>query len=161
MFTVAEANELIPQLKKMLLQANQELLEKDDILADAFDRHQLCEQEMAVPIEVAVTNSVTGEQNNSSKKLLECRQNFQNSIQSLSQAKQNYIETLDFWLEEISHTGVILRDIKSGLLDFPAQAGDFEYHLCWQANEDEIRFWHMTNEGYSGRRPLAVLKEYS
>jgi hypothetical protein len=50
--------------------------------------------------------------------------------------------------------GIILRDLDSGLIDFPSvRAGD-EIYLCWIDGESDIGFWHALDTGYSGRRPL-------
>ncbi len=161
-FTLAQANALIPELKTMLAEANQEITKNAEILANAYAVHESCEQAMSKVKPIKVTGSSSSEDKDDNlAELRNCRLNFQSSIESLSQAKQNYIQTLNFWLDEISQTGVILRDIKSGLLDFPASQDDFEYFLCWQANEDDIQYWHMMGDGFTGRRPLAVLSEYS
>lgn len=57
-------------------------------------------------------------------------------------------------------TGVNLRDIRSGLLDFPDRNGNFEYFLCWKLGEKDVQYWHPIDEGFIGRKPLAVLAEY-
>ncbi len=162
-FTLAQANELLPKLKRMLLAANKELDQKANILADAYAQHERCEQEMDKVKAVKTPGQIDQSSENipNFDRLRKCRLNFQTSIEGLYQAKQSYLETLNYWLEEISQTGVILRDIKSGLLDFPAQSGEFEYHLCWQAHEEDVQYWHMVNDGFMGRRPLTVLSEYS
>jgi hypothetical protein len=161
-FTLAQANALLPELKTMLATANQEITKNAEILANAYAVHENCEQAMSKIKAIKVTSGDSSKNKDDNlAELRDCRLNFQSSIEALSQAKQNYIQTLNFWLEEISQTGVILRDIKSGLLDFPARMDDFEYYLCWQANEDDIQYWHMMHDGFIGRRPLAVLSEYS
>lgn len=156
-FTLAEANELLPKLKTMLFNANRELTEKAESLAEAHVINEKCEKEMSKVKTVKATgNQIDSDLSN----LRECRSQFQESITALAQAKEEYIDTLNFWLEEISQTGVILRDIKSGLLDFTADGGEFHYYLCWQANEEDIQYWHLINDGFAGRKPLAVLSEY-
>src|SRR5271156_6842513 len=114
-FTLAEANALLPQLKTMLSSANQDLTEKAETLANAYAINENCEQEMS---KVKVVKASKSDNENSLSALRECRLQFQASIESLEQAKKSYIQALNFWLEEISQTGVILRDIKAGLLDF-------------------------------------------
>lgn len=54
-------------------------------------------------------------------------------------------------LEEM---GVVLRDIATGLVDFPARADRTEFYLCWRFGEDGIQYWHGIDEGFSGRKPL-------
>jgi hypothetical protein len=58
------------------------------------------------------------------------------------------------WLDERS---IVLRDIGTGLLDFPALASGRQVWLCWRLGEDGIGFWHGPEEGFAGRRPLAQL----
>jgi len=160
-FSFAQASALLPKLKTMLKAANQELMAKAEILANAYVYYEKCEQEMnkVKPGQSSRTNANDGV-SDSFADLRQCRLNFQAAIESLSQAKQDYVQAINLWFDEISDTGVILRDIKTGLLDFPARNGSFEYYLCWQLDENEIGYWHMINDGFTGRRPLAVLNEY-
>ena len=58
------------------------------------------------------------------------------------------------WLDD---RGIVLRDISTGLLDFPALAGGRQVWLCWRSGEDEIGWWHGVDEGFAGRRPLDSL----
>lgn len=58
------------------------------------------------------------------------------------------------WLDE---RGIVLRDIATGLLDFPALAGGRQVWLCWRLGEDRVEFWHGTEEGFGGRKPLEAL----
>lgn len=57
-------------------------------------------------------------------------------------------------LGALEESGIVLRDIDRGLLDFPALDGDREIYLCWELGEDEIGYWHDLSSGYGGRRPL-------
>ena len=50
---------------------------------------------------------------------------------------------------------VVLRDLETGLIDFPALRDGREVYLCWQEGEDEIAFWHEVDAGFAGRRPLS------
>jgi hypothetical protein len=52
------------------------------------------------------------------------------------------------------HRGIVLRDLDSGLIDFPAIRDDEEIYLCWIDGENEIGFWHGLDAGYAGREPL-------
>ena len=60
------------------------------------------------------------------------------------------------WLDE---RGIVLRDIPSGLLDFPALVGGQEAWLCWRLGEDRVGYWHRADEGFAGRRPLAAFPD--
>jgi hypothetical protein len=57
-------------------------------------------------------------------------------------------------LETLEESGIVLRDIDRGLVDFPALMDDREVLLCWELGEDEVSFWHDLSSGYRGRQPL-------
>ena len=57
-------------------------------------------------------------------------------------------------ISELEDLGVIVKDLDHGLVDFPADRYGEKVLLCWRYGEPEVSFWHMPNEGYSGRRPL-------
>ncbi len=59
-------------------------------------------------------------------------------------------------LEEI---GVVVKDLDTGLLDFPAcrpgPDGELaEVELCWQVGEATVSQWHVPGEGFAGRKPI-------
>ncbi len=62
------------------------------------------------------------------------------------------------WLDD---RGIVLRDIPTGLLDFPAVVSGRQAWLCWRLGEESVGFWHDTDEGFAGRRPLASLPDES
>ena len=57
-------------------------------------------------------------------------------------------------LETIEQSGLVLRDIDRGLVDFPAVVDGREIYLCWELGEDEVGYWHDLDAGYGGREPL-------
>jgi len=57
-------------------------------------------------------------------------------------------------LDEIAGLGVILRDLDTGLCDFPAQRYGEPVYLCWRLDEDEVAWWHPRDTGAAGRQPL-------
>lgn len=57
-------------------------------------------------------------------------------------------------IAEFARRGIVLRDLDSGLIDFPAIREGDEVYLCWIDGEDEIGYWHGLNAGYSGRNPI-------
>jgi hypothetical protein len=59
----------------------------------------------------------------------------------------------------LDQRSIVLRDIATGLLDFPALVGGREVWLCWRSGEPGIGFWHGQDEGFAGRRPLAQLPD--
>ena len=59
-------------------------------------------------------------------------------------------------IEDLENTGVVIKGIDEGLLDFPAKRFDDEIWLCWKKGETEIKFWHEKDIGFSGRKPISV-----
>jgi hypothetical protein len=51
--------------------------------------------------------------------------------------------------------GIIVRDLGTGLIDFPSLRDGVEVYLCWRRGEPHrIQWWHPTHTGVAGRRPL-------
>ena len=62
-------------------------------------------------------------------------------------------------LEDLENTGVVVKQLDQGLLDFPAKRFDQEIWLCWKEGETEIKFWHEKDSGFMGRKPISVSNE--
>ena len=62
-------------------------------------------------------------------------------------------------IEDLESTGVFLKGLDEGLLDFPAKRFDDEIWLCWKEGETEIKFWHEKDIGFMGRKPISVSNE--
>ena len=63
-------------------------------------------------------------------------------------------ERLDALVHRILETGVQIKDINTGLLDFSARKDGREVYLCWQYGEGEIAYWHEVDAGYAGRQSI-------
>ena len=59
-------------------------------------------------------------------------------------------------IEILENTGVVVKSIDQGLLDFPSKRFDDEVWLCWKYGETEIKFWHEKDSGFMGRKPIEV-----
>jgi hypothetical protein len=58
-------------------------------------------------------------------------------------------------MERIQGMGIVVRDIRTGLIDFPSLREGRIINLCWRRGEPlEIRFWHEVEAGFGGRQPL-------
>jgi len=57
-------------------------------------------------------------------------------------------------LAEIDATGVQVKDLDIGLLDFPCKVEGEILLLCWKLGESGITHWHGTSEGFAGRKPI-------
>ena len=57
-------------------------------------------------------------------------------------------------IESIEVFGCVVKDLDVGVLDFPSVFRNQEVLLCWRLGEPGILFWHSTNEGFAGRKPI-------
>lgn len=57
-------------------------------------------------------------------------------------------------LAEIDSTGVQVKDLSIGLLDFPCEVEGQTILLCWKLGEPAIAHWHGLQEGFAGRKPI-------
>lgn len=70
-------------------------------------------------------------------------------------ARRAIARQLSLRVERLQRLGIVVRDLQSGLIDFPSVRGDRVVHLCWQRGEPlEIRWWHEVDAGFAGRQPL-------
>ena len=61
--------------------------------------------------------------------------------------------------ETLEKTGVVIKSIDQGLLDFPSKRFEEDVWLCWKYGEKEIKFWHDKDDGFMGRKPIEVSDE--
>lgn len=57
-------------------------------------------------------------------------------------------------LQEIDAIGVQVKDLDTGLLDFPCLLEGETVLLCWKRGEPRIEFWHRVEDGFRGRQPI-------
>ena len=62
-------------------------------------------------------------------------------------------------IEDLESTGVSLKGLDQGLLDFPSRRFNEDVWLCWKDGETEIKFWHELDNGFNGRKPITVSDE--
>ncbi len=57
-------------------------------------------------------------------------------------------------VSEIDEIGVQIKDLDTGLLDFPCRVDDDVVLLCWKSGETAIEHWHTMESGFKGRQPI-------
>jgi len=57
-------------------------------------------------------------------------------------------------VDEINAYGCVCKGVEQGLVDFPCMFGAEVVYLCWQIGEPNVGFWHRIEDGFAGRRPL-------
>ena len=58
------------------------------------------------------------------------------------------------WVDEINGYGCVCKGVEQGLVDFPCMFGAEVVYLCWQIGEPNVGYWHRIEDGFAGRRPL-------
>lgn len=66
------------------------------------------------------------------------------------------VEAMTRKITELEDLGLQVKDLDSGLVDFPAERYGEKVLLCWRYGESEVSYWHKPNEGFNGRKPLKV-----
>ncbi len=57
-------------------------------------------------------------------------------------------------LYRLDEMGVLLRDLRDGVVDFPTLRHGEIVYFCWREGEAQILYWHDAVQGFSGRRPI-------
>jgi hypothetical protein len=75
-------------------------------------------------------------------------------VSQLRQRKDAAARALKSTLERIQEIGCELKDVDTGLIDFPTWYRDKQVYLCWKLGESGIGYWHHVEDGFRGRRPI-------
>ena len=67
---------------------------------------------------------------------------------------RGFYEALSDEIEKIRALGGEVKDLETGLVDFPARRRDEEILLCWRLGEKTVGYWHSVEGGFAGRRPI-------
>lgn len=128
-FAIDEANELLRDARPVLQQ-----------LRD--DRDRVAEIQAELQRE---------RENNGSAEHAEQMATREQELRELVRDMQHGVAQIDVW-------GITLRDIGTGLIDFPALANGRPIWLCWRLGDgDRVDWWHEANEGFDSRQPLSEL----
>ena len=65
------------------------------------------------------------------------------------------LQALSSGLDTIRELGGEMKDVDTGLVDFPARRNGADVYLCWRLGEDAVGWWHDLKGGFSGRSPIA------
>ena len=126
-FTLNEANALLPRLSDLLFQM-QESKVKHDQLQEKVAEHSF---------------RVSSNGHVDEKDLNETRQELAKAAAGLNRL-----------IERAQEMGCEVKDIDQGLIDFRSQREGRVVYLCWKLGEPDIRWWHELETGFAGRLPL-------
>ena len=126
-FSVEEANGLIPKLTELITQIQ---VKQREILAKEVEIDTL---EILYPED-------QGEPSEPVAREIEVYNTWVNEFYSL--------------IDEVHEHGCFLKDVEMGLVDFYTIHGGRVVYLCWKLGESEVGFWHEVGRGYAYRQPL-------
>jgi hypothetical protein len=67
---------------------------------------------------------------------------------------EQHIKQVKETIAEIDAIGVQVKDLDTGLLDFPFRLDEEVVLLCWRMGETAIEHWHTVESGFQGRQPV-------
>ncbi len=138
-YDLDEANDAIPEVRTILESLRDQRAElirlRDEVLANGADDETRGEARSDAPTEAKIDNDV---------RVLRLRM-------------QGVIDRMQAGVVRIDELGVTLREIETGLIDFPALANGRQIWLCWRLGEGDVEWWHELSDGFSGRRALTDL----
>lgn len=130
-FTLAEANSLIPTLEQLM----EELLAKKKRMQKHHDQ--------LLVLDLIAGERIHDYQSHDGREYLE---------------KSAELESLILSFEEdilkINETGCFLRDLEKGIVDFFYVHNKQLVYLCWKKGEKKIHFYHDLDDGDRHRKPL-------
>jgi hypothetical protein len=74
--------------------------------------------------------------------------------QRLRMRMQGLVDQMQAAVLELDAWGIQLRDMQTGLVDFPALVAGRPIWLCWRLGEERVTWWHETSEGFDSRRRI-------
>ncbi len=75
-------------------------------------------------------------------------------VTALRAEMETHLQRVRETVAEIDAIGVQVKDLDSGLLDFPCRIDDEVVLLCWRLGESAIEHWHTVEAGFKGRQPV-------
>jgi len=70
---------------------------------------------------------------------------------------QGLVDQMQAAVLKVDGWSIQLRDIQTGLVDFPALAAGRPIWLCWRLGEPQVMWWHEVTEGFDSRRRIEDL----
>ena len=115
----------------------------------------------ALPSVIEKFNNLKKQKNEIMKAEQELQSSVSNFEEYMIQKQKLNSEMTKFYqlIEDLESTGVSLKGLDQGLLDFPSRRFDEDVWLCWKDGETEIKFWHDMDSGFNGRKPITVSDE--
>ena len=75
-------------------------------------------------------------------------------VTKLRAEMEGHLQRVRESVAEMDSIGVQVKDLDTGLLDFPCRVDDQVVLLCWRMGEPAIEHWHTTETGFKDRQPV-------
>ena len=75
-------------------------------------------------------------------------------VRDLKQDLADHVSRYQSAWSELEEMGAVLKDPRSGLVDFYGQVDGKRVWLCWKYGEDAVTHYHGLHEGFSGRKAI-------
>lgn len=63
---------------------------------------------------------------------------------------------INSFIEELVQVGCVLKGFDDGLVDFYSKMDDRDVFLCWKFGEESVSNWHEIDGGFAGRQPITT-----
>ncbi len=73
---------------------------------------------------------------------------------ALADRFRTLVEEINAVVEQVNEMGCLVKDIDAGLVDFYGVREGEPIFLCWQFGEPAVAHWHPVEEGFASRRPI-------
>jgi hypothetical protein len=75
-------------------------------------------------------------------------------VRRLKALFRGFYEALSDEIDHVRDLGGDVKDVETGLIDFPSLRRGEEILLCWRLGEKKLGYWHTADSGFAGRRPV-------
>ena len=151
-FDLDEANATLPEVRTILESLRGERAELIRLRDQVVEQQDPAEAATEAPTEA----KVTGKGRPASSARAEGTTT-DAELRVLRLRMQGVIDQMQAGVARIDELGITLREIETGLIDFPALASGRQIWLCWRLGEDDVAWWHELAEGFGNRHALADL----
>jgi hypothetical protein len=135
-FTVEEANALVPTL------------------------HRLVSRQMLLQSEIGDKLRILHESTGSLPREMVSRPEDPDDIRALKEEIAGLLRRFEEGWEEVQHLGCVVKDPRTGLVDFYGRVDGELVFLCWRFGEEAITHYHGLEEGFPGRKPLSYASRH-
>jgi hypothetical protein len=129
-FTLEAVNSLLPRLKSLMAAQHDRRVEIEERLG------RLAKLVGAVPNAIALEEGDPPE------------------VQGLKRDLAERVERYQSAWREVEDMGAVLKDPRTGLVDFYGQVDGKFVWLCWRYGEEAVTHYHGLNEGFASRKPI-------